>query len=89
MNFGSNKDDEALARRVYERFIDYMSELTERRRFHRPFQLMIVDNDIHPDIERRIHVVRFNRKHGLIRDLDDLQAGQAEQLTIDDLADDD
>jgi hypothetical protein len=86
-NFGSNKDDEALARRVYQRFIDHMTELSGAGHVHRPFQLMIVDNDIHRDIERRVHVVRFNRQQGFIRDLDDLRAGQAEQLTIDDLID--
>lgn len=87
-NFGSNKDDAALARRVYQGFIDYMTELSGDSRFHRPYQLMIVDNDIHPDIEQGIHVVRFKRDQGFIRDLDSLRAGQAEQLTIDGLTND-
>jgi hypothetical protein len=82
-NFGSNEDDDALARRVYERFIDYMSELGEDERFDRPFQLIIVDNDIHPEIERRVKVVRFDREKGFIRDLNNLRTWSGEQLALD------
>jgi hypothetical protein len=88
-NFGSNADDKALAHRVYERFINYMSELSANERFQRPFQLIIVDNDIHPDIRRRIEVIRFDRNNGFIRDLDASQSSHDEQLTIDSLTDGD
>lgn len=83
-NLGSNQEDKALSRRVYQRFIDYMSELdTERHK--RPFQVIIVDNDIPPDIARRVKVVNFERGNGFIRDLDALKAGSLVQMTIDDL----
>jgi hypothetical protein len=89
-NFGSNADDSALARRLYIRFLDYMSELTRSvasARSDRPFQLIIVDNDIHRDIARRIKIVRFDRQRGFIQALDDLRAWSGEQLVIDDPAD--
>lgn len=83
-NLGSNQDDKALSRRVYQRFIDYMRELdTERHK--RPFQVIIVDNDIPVDIERRVKVVNFKRGNGFIRDLEILKAGSPVQMTIDDL----
>jgi hypothetical protein len=40
----------------------------------RPFQLIIVDNDIPPDIARRMKVVSFGRGNGFIRDLEILEA---------------
>jgi AAA domain len=86
-NFGANRDDKELAHRVYERFLDYMAELRQvrDRRFHRVFQLIIVDNDIHTDIRRRIKVHQFRREHGFIRDLSDPHAlpRQPQQLRID------
>jgi hypothetical protein len=52
-----------------QRFIDYMSELdTERHK--RPFQVIIVGNDIPADIARRVKVVNFKRGNGFIRDLE-------------------
>ena len=86
-NLGSNKHDTALSRRVYERFIDYMSEVSADERFRRPFQLIIVDNDIPPDIARRMKVVSFDHGNGFIRDLKTLQASDNVQLSIDDLDD--
>jgi hypothetical protein len=89
-NFGSNADDSALAHRLYIRFLDYMTELTQSvagARSDRPFQLIIVDNDIHRDIARRIKVVRFDRRQGFIQALDDLRAWSGKQLSIDDLDD--
>ena len=88
-NLGSNHDDKALSRRVYERFIDYMNELDNTdERFRRPFQLIIVDNDIPPDIARRMKVVSFDRGNGFIRDLETLEASNPVQMSIDDLYDD-
>jgi hypothetical protein len=86
-NLGSNKDDKALSRRVYERFIDYMGELDADKRFQRAFQLIIVDNDIPPDIARRMKVVRFDRGNGFIRDLESIEAGEPVQTSIDDFYD--
>lgn len=86
-NLGSNQDDKALSRRVYQRFIDYMGELDASKRFQRPFQLIIVDNDIPADIARRMKVVRFNRGNGFIRDLEALDASDPVQMSIDDLDD--
>lgn len=86
-NFGSNKVDKALAHRVYDRFLDYTSELRgiDKGRFHRPFQLIIVDNDIHPDIRRRVKVHQFDRDDGFIRNLTDPHrtSGWGEQLALD------
>jgi hypothetical protein len=86
-NFGANKDDKALAHRVYERFLDYMAELSESgdHRFRRKYQLIIVDNDIHADIRRRIKVHQFERDKGFIRNLEDPHAlpRQPRQLNFD------
>lgn len=73
-NFGANPHDKALAHRVYERFLDYMQERSKMAdgRFHRPYQLIIVDNDLHPDIRTRIMVHDFKRDSGFIRNLTDL-----------------
>lgn len=84
-NLGSNEDDMALSRRVYQRFIDYMGELDANKRFQRPFQLIIVDNDIPADIARQMKVVHFRRGSGFIRDLEALDAGDPVQMSIDDL----
>lgn len=84
-NLGSNKEDKALSRRVYERFIDYMDELDANERFRRPFQVIIVDNDIPADIARRIKVINFDRRNGFIRDLATLNAGDPVQMSLDDL----
>jgi hypothetical protein len=84
-NLGSNKDDKGLSRRVYERFIDYMGELDADQRFGRPFQVIIVDNDIPTDIARRMKVVRFDRDNGFIRDLESLPVGDLVQMSMDDL----
>lgn len=83
-NLGSNQEDKALSHRVYERFIDYMNELNAER-YQRPFQVIIVDNDIPADIARRIKVVKFNRGNGFIRDLETLNADDPVQMSIDDL----
>jgi DNA repair exonuclease SbcCD ATPase subunit len=88
-NLGSNQEDKALSRRVYERFIDYMDELDADERFRRPFQVIIVDNDIPTDIARRMKVVNFDRENGFIRDLKTLNAGDPVQMSIDDLDDSD
>jgi hypothetical protein len=85
-NLGSNQEDKALSRRVYQRFIDYMSEL-DTERYKRPFQVIIVDNDIPADIARRVKVVNFKRGNGFIRDLETLKAGSPVQMTIDDMGD--
>jgi hypothetical protein len=85
-NLGSNQDDKALSRRVYERFIDYMDEL-DAELFRRPFQLIIVDNDIPPEIAQRIKVVGFDRENGFIRDLEALVSGGLVQMTIDNVED--
>jgi len=85
-NFGANKDDKELAHRVYERFLDNASELKGIKdgRFYRPFQLLIVDNDIHPDIRRRIKVHQFRHDNGFIRGLADPHrtSGQGVQLAL-------
>jgi hypothetical protein len=84
-NFGSNPNDKKLAHRVYQRFLDLMAERktwgTEGR-FARRYQLIIVDNDIHSDISRRIKVHHFTREQGFIRDLVDPHgpAADVEQL---------
>ena len=72
-NFGANEDDKKLAHRVYERFLDYTSELKDVKegQFYRPFQLIIVDNDLHTDIRRRIKVHQFTHENGFIRGLAD------------------
>jgi hypothetical protein len=64
-----------------------MGELDASKRFQRPFQLIIVDNDIPADIARRMKVVRFNRGNGFIRDLETLDASDPVQMSIDDLDD--
>jgi hypothetical protein len=70
-NFGANRDDKALAHRVYERFLDDASLMkdVEGGKFYRPFQLIIVDNDIHPDIRDRIKFHQFTYNKGFIREL--------------------
>jgi hypothetical protein len=69
-NFGSNRDDQQLAHRVYERFLDHMEFLKDMPdKFHRPFQLVIIDNDIHPDIRKRVKVHEFKHDQGFIRNL--------------------
>jgi DNA repair exonuclease SbcCD ATPase subunit len=85
-NLGSNQEDKALSRRVYQRLIDYMSEL-DAERYNRPFQVIIVDNDIPSDIARQVKVVDFKRGNGFIRDLKLLESGSPVQMTIDDLSD--
>jgi hypothetical protein len=83
-NLGSNQEDKALSRRVYARFIDYMSELDEGYR-RRPFQVIIVDNDIPAEIRRRIKVVDFSRGNGFIRDLESLKISAPAQMSIEDI----
>jgi hypothetical protein len=85
-NLGSNQEDKALSRRVYARFIDYMSEL-DGGYLLRPFQVIIVDNDIPADIRRRIKVVDFSRGKGFIRDLESLKALVPMQMSIEDIED--
>jgi hypothetical protein len=90
-NFGANKDDKALGHRVYQRFLDYMAELrgSGNRQLHTDFQLIIVDNDIHPDIRRRIKVHQFGQDKGFIRNLMDPHAlrGRSQQLILEKYAD--
>ena len=85
-NFGSNRDDKALAHRVYDRFLDYTSELRGlgEGRFYRPFQLIIIDNDIHADIRKRVKVHQFNHDNGFIHRLVDPHRtkNQEEQLSF-------
>jgi AAA domain len=90
-NFGSNRNDKQLAHRVYERFLDLMEERREwgAGEFARPYQLIIVDNDIHTDVAKRIKVHRFTREQGFIRDLVDPHGPtEADQLSLDDLDED-
>ncbi|MDG4833992.1 AAA family ATPase [Solwaraspora sp. WMMD1047] len=87
-NFGANKDDKALAHRVYERFLDYMGERSSWRQvgLRRPFQVIIVDNDLHADIRKRITVHQFTRDEGFIRGLTNPHGSPAiRQLAIDDV----
>ena len=85
-NFGSNKDDKGLAHRVYESFLDNALELKnfESGRFYRQFQLIIIDNDVHSDIRRRIKVHQFTHEEGFIRGLADPHrtSGRGVQLTL-------
>lgn len=74
---------QGLSRRAYERFIDAMGEL-DAERYQRPFQVVIVDNDIPTDIARRMKVVNFTPGNGLIRDLETFKAGGHVQMSIDD-----
>ena len=91
-NFGANKDDKALGHRVYQRFLDYMAELrgSGNRQLHTDFQLIIVDNDIHTDIRRRIKVHQFGPNKGFIRNLIDPHAlrSRTRQLSFDKYVDD-
>ncbi|MBB4910548.1 ATP-binding protein [Actinophytocola algeriensis] len=88
-NFGSNKNDKQLAHRVYDRFLDLMEERQEwgsGGRFARRYQLIIVDNDIHQDIAKRIKLHRFTREQGFIRDLVDPHGpAEVEQLSFEDV----
>jgi hypothetical protein len=70
-NFGANDDDSALAKRVYDGFLNARSLRADLKddRFDRPYQLIIVDNDIHEDVEKRVLVHRFERGEGFIRGL--------------------
>ncbi|NUT52008.1 MAG: hypothetical protein HOV94_32650 [Saccharothrix sp.] len=70
-NYGANSHDKSLAHRVYERFLDLMDDRRGwgDKRFARPYQVIIVDNDIHKDIADRILVHTFDRDNGFIRDL--------------------
>jgi hypothetical protein len=81
-----------LAHRVYERFLDYMDEQSSWRQGHlrRPFQLIIIDNDLHQDIRRRVKVHQFTRHDGFIKGLSDPHGGllESRQLAIDDLESD-
>ena len=88
-NLGSNQEDMALSRRVYERFIDYMDELDADERFRRPFQVIIVDNDIPIEIARRMKIVNFDRRNGFIQNLETLKTRGAEQMSIDDVDEND
>jgi hypothetical protein len=92
-NYGANQGDKALAHRVYERFLDLMQERDKwaTGALRRPYQLIIVDNDIPDDIASRITVHRFTRENGFIRDLTHPHGppAQASQLTLDDIIDPD
>lgn len=63
-----------------------MSEL-DTERYKRPFQVIIVDNDIPAGIARRVKVVNFKRGNGFIRDLETVKSDSPVQMTIDDLDD--
>jgi hypothetical protein len=89
-NFGANRNDKLLAHRIYERFLDLMQERQawdHAGRFARPYQLVIVDNDIHADIAKRIKVHRFTREQGFIRNLKNPHgpAIDGDQMELDDL----
>lgn len=86
-NFGANKDDKALSHRVYEQFLNNMAERHKlaNSRFSRPFQLIIVDNDIPADIRRRVRIISFSRESGFIQNLSDPHSDPSgyEQLMLD------
>jgi len=87
-NFGANKDDKALAQRVYARFLDYMAERVGwSQQFRRPFQLIIVDNDLHAGIKKRIDIIEFTHDRGFVRELADPHGnpGELRQLDFGDL----
>lgn len=89
-NFGANDNDQALAHRVYLRFLDHINE--SQHRFvdgPRPYQLIVVDNDIDKDISSRCLVHRFDHGHGLIQGLTDPHRapGVAQELPFDDIDD--
>ncbi|WP_338600769.1 AAA family ATPase [Saccharopolyspora sp. SCSIO 74807] len=70
-NYGANTHDKKLAYRVYGRFLDLMDDRRSwgNDRFARPYQVIIVDNDIDQGVADRILVHRFDREQGFIRDL--------------------
>ena len=69
-NLGFNEDDQGLARRVYERFLDQMADRRNLPdKFHRPYQLIIVDNDLHAEMRQRVKVYEFKHDQGFIRQL--------------------
>jgi hypothetical protein len=75
-NFGANETDKALARRVYERFLDHMPDWRAARGgvFERPFQLIIVDNDRNAAIRQGVKYHQFSHDNGFIRGLADPHA---------------
>ncbi|OAP19937.1 hypothetical protein A4R44_09341 [Amycolatopsis sp. M39] len=90
-NFGSNSNDQALAHRVYERFLDYLDDVQKRHGAGtRTYQVIVVDNDLDKSIAKRCLVHRFERDRGFIRDLTDphRRPGAAQQLAFDDFDDD-
>lgn len=87
-NYGANEDDKALSHRVYRRFLDLVQQRDDDvipQSWQRPYQLIIIDNDIPDDIAARIKVHRFTRDNGFLRDLTHPHGppAPAEQLMLD------